>query len=706
MSKSRGTKSFNKLKGKKNIGLMLPMFVSIVAMGVIFAITATLSKREKQLNQLASGLSLLSQTVAKHAQSAAAGKGMSDKGRGSFLQLKSDWKKFKSNLNKIRHGDEATGLLPETVLANKKYENNSLQKIVEITNKLDPQVKMILANQKAVLTVNKEVEAITRAVPGLSADSHEVLSILVDNRARPAQIQKAGIQLMLLERIDANVNKILIPNADLEALGKKKGLNISATATTQSAVDRFSRDAVIFLDVVRGMLKGDVGQGIQKVRDKEARNFLTSIQKRFRQIGDKVSQLKKHFTKVTKVQAAAQIIVATSNNLFSRTEALVSQYRSKVGLINQLNLIAFGIGGFALVLLVLLGIRLVRDASFRTGLAENQNRDQQEAILRLLDEIQGLSEGDLTSEAEVTEDFTGAIADAFNSSIEELRKLVTTINETSVQVSSAAQETQATAMHLAEASDHQAQQISSVGNAIKEMAGSIEEVSENAQESTKVAENSVKIANAGVATVRRNIHGMDSIREQIQETSKRIKRLGESSQEIGDIIELINDIADQTNILSLNAAIQAAMAGEAGRGFAVVADEVQRLAERSSNATKQIEALVKAIQTDTNEAVISMEQSTAGVVKGAKMAEDAGDALAEIETVSNRLAELIESISSSAAQQSRVASSVSETMNVIQEITTQTSAGTNETAASIGNLADLANDLRKSVAGFRLPERK
>ena len=262
-------------------------------------------------------------------------------------------------------------------------------------------------------------------------------------------------------------------------------------------------------------------------------------------------------------------------------------------------------------------------------------------------------------------------------------------------------------MHLAEASDHQAQQITAASSAINEMAVSIEEVSKNSVETSKMAAQSVEIASKGGDTVRRTIQGMDTIREQIQETSKRIKRLGESSQEIGDIVELINDIADQTNILALNAAIQAAiqaaMAGEAGRGFAVVADEVQRLAERSSNATKQIEALVKTIQTDTNEAVISMEQSTAGVVSGAKLAVDAGDALVEIENVSNRLADLITTISENAKQQSNAATNISDTMNVIQEITTQTSAGTNETAASIGNLAELANDLRKSVSGFKLP---
>ena len=282
--------------------------------------------------------------------------------------------------------------------------------------------------------------------------------------------------------------------------------------------------------------------------------------------------------------------------------------------------------------------------------------------------------------------------------------MVTTINDTSGQVSSAARQTQETAQHLTEASTHQADEIASATTSINEMAVSIDEVSKNSEDTSDMAMKSVEFAKKGGETVRRNIDGMDRIRETIQETSKRIKRLGESSQEIGDIVELINDIAEQTNILALNAAIQAAMAGEAGRGFAVVADEVQRLAERSSNATKQIEALVKTIQTDTNEAVISMEQSTSGVVNGARLAEESGEALDQIQSVSDDLAGLIQNISASARQQSKAAGSISETMHVIQEITTQTSAGTNETSASIGNLAGLADDMGNSVAGFKLPE--
>ncbi len=333
-----------------------------------------------------------------------------------------------------------------------------------------------------------------------------------------------------------------------------------------------------------------------------------------------------------------------------------------------------------------------------------ENESTQAAILRLLDELADLADGDLTVTTTVSEDFTGAIADSVNYTIDQLRQLVSRINSTAVQVSGAAQESQQTALHLAEASDHQAQEIAGASAAINEMAVTIDQVSANAAESALVASKSVSIANNGAKLVQNTIHGMDTIREQIQDTSKRIKRLGESSQEIGDIVSLINDIADQTNILALNAAIQASMAGDAGRGFAVVADEVQRLAERSAAATKQIESLVKTIQTDTNEAVISMEQTTTEVVGGARLAQDAGVALEEIEGVSANLAELIQNISNAARQQASSAGHISNTMNVIQEITSQTSAGTGATAQSIGELADMALELRESVAGFKLPD--
>ena len=313
-----------------------------------------------------------------------------------------------------------------------------------------------------------------------------------------------------------------------------------------------------------------------------------------------------------------------------------------------------------------------------------------------------MADGDLTVNATVSEDFTGAIADSVNFAIDQLRQLVLVINSTAERVSQSSEQTQMNAVELAEASEHQAQEIAGVSAAINEMTVSIDQVSNNASESATVAQRSVAIAYNGAEVVQRSIEGMNVIRDQIQETSKRIKRLGESSQEIGDIVGLINDIADQTNVLALNAAIQASMAGEAGRGFAVVADEVQRLAERSANATKQIETLVKTIQADTSEAVMSMESTTSEVVRGARLAKDAGEALEEVQTVSNTLADLIQNISNAALQQAESAGHISHTMNIIQDITSQTSSGSMATARSIGELSEMAAALQESVTGFKV----
>ncbi|MEO6075563.1 MAG: methyl-accepting chemotaxis protein [Dokdonella sp.] len=403
-------------------------------------------------------------------------------------------------------------------------------------------------------------------------------------------------------------------------------------------------------------------------------------------------------------RGAAAVIVSESQVLQQRAATLAESIDALATNRPWPNALSAGIAALAaLAVLLVLVFNLLRGQQRRYKASTQLNLRNQEAILRLLDEMGSLAEGDLTVQATVTEDITGAIADSVNFAIEALRSLVTTINETAVQVSAAANETQATAVSLAEAAEHQARQINASSTAVNDIAGSIDRVSANSAESADVAQRSVVIAAKGALMVRQTIEGMDSIRDQIQETAKRIKRLGESSQEIGTIVELINDIAEQTNILALNAAIQAASAGEAGRGFAVVADEVQHLAERASNATRRIETLVQTIQSDTNEAVSSMEQTTAEVVSGARMAEDAGLALGEIENVSTDLSGLIQRISAAARQQATAASNISETMSTIREITRQTSTGASQTAESIGNLAQLSAGLRRSVADFKLP---
>ncbi len=617
-----------------------------------------------------------SQRMVKYALEAAGG---DDEAFGKLKQVR---ERFQQTLGFLRDGNPETGLPTSPVDV-----NDDLIQIELLWKNFSKASDAIIPGKGAIQSVQKSAQDINDLIPQLLALSDEVASVLVENGAQANQIYIASRQLMLIQRIGNNASKVL------------EGGRGSATAA-----DRFGRDATLFGRVVDGMLKGNKRMRIVRVADDEARERLQQVSELFATLSQHVGAILQKSPDVVKIQEAAGKMAVQGDAILEAATVLTESYvtapqRRPVG-----GGVMLLLGILALATLVTLGYTTVQVARRRQTQAESLSKRNEEAILRLLDEMGNLADGDLTVNATVTDDFTGAIADSMNYTIEQLRTLVNTINETTVQVSSAAQQTQATAMHLAEASDNQATQITDASSSINEMAVSIEDVSKGAATLADEAHKSVSIANEGAEAVQNTIAGMDTIREQIQETSKRIKRLGESSQEIGEIVELINDISDQTNILALNAAIQAAMAGEAGRGFAVVADEVQRLAERSGNATKQIEALVKTIQTDTNEAVISMESSTAGVVEGAQLAQNAGQSLENIEKVSNHLAQLIQDISSSAHQQSNAATNVSETMNVIQEITTQTSAGTNETAASIGNLAELANELRKSVAGFKLPQ--
>jgi len=354
--------------------------------------------------------------------------------------------------------------------------------------------------------------------------------------------------------------------------------------------------------------------------------------------------------------------------------------------------------------LILLAYYRARDFRRSAELQAEQNERNQQAILRLLDELSSLADGDLTVQATVTEDITGAIADSINYAIEALRDLVATVNESSILVDGAAKQTEATAQHLVRSAEQQAKQAAAASDSATKMVASVAEVSGNAERCADVARHAVDVAHKGGEAVRRTIDGMNTIRETIQDTSKRIKRLGESSQEIGNIVELIEEIAEQTNILALNASIEASRAGEASRGFAVVADEVQKLAERSATATKKIEVLVSTIQSDTNEAVVSMERSTTDVVGGALLAENAGAALDEIEQVSHQIASLVQNISSSAKDQSSVSAAINKNMQVLRQISAKTTESTAATSTAISKLSELASQLRRTVRGFTLPD--
>ncbi|MCP5140927.1 MAG: type IV pili methyl-accepting chemotaxis transducer N-terminal domain-containing protein [Gammaproteobacteria bacterium] len=691
-NKPKSTKAAAKKTGKPKragtgrAGLFLTgilILAFIVVMVVIFNFVTREDGFDARRKALADEQQVLSQRIAKHGLEAA--RGVSS----AFGQLLDTRNRFELSYTLIAKGDPSTNLPAVPATSRGELERVRLR-WVEFSKLVDG----ILANRDAVLSVGTFAQTINDQLPQLLALSDELVGIMVETGASPYQVYIASRQLMLSQRIGNSVQRVLT------------GGEGAATAA-----DRFGRDAFLFGRVLQGMLRGDAPMNIQPVEDPDALEKLAEVAEVFSTINDNVGAILEKSPELFEVQDAASRIGAQSDTLLDTSQTLGESFARGTASRQGTLVLAYLAGLAAMLMLIVLFVLLLRgaqkqrlEAQAATEAAERTNRDSQEAIQKLLFEIEDLANGDLTVQATVSEAFTGHIADAFNYVVESLRNLVRGINETAETVSVTATETQDTARQLALASERQAEQITDAGDAINRMADTITSVSTSALESAEVARRSVDIAHTGAETVRRTIQGMDSIREQIQETSKRIKRLGESSQEIGDIVELINDIADQTNILALNASIQAAMAGEAGRGFAVVADEVQRLAERSADATKQIEALVQTIQSDTNEAVSSMEQSTAGVVQGAKLAEDAGEALQQIESVSQELADLIVRISEQAREQAEAAATVNDTMLRIQEVTVQTSNSTGSTADSISQLAKQVAGLKSSVAGFRLPD--
>lgn len=673
------------------IAFIIILLLSFVLMITTFTFVAIDNQHDEEYLGYVTKLRLLSQQITQHASLAAKGNVV------GFDNLNKARTEYKNIIEKLTEGNSASGMHGTPPDAANALINLTNLWTNNAQSNMNTSIQNLLNTQEAVTRLYSEFTELKDVTTDIAARTEEMINAMISGGATPTQMSIATRQLMLLERIANRIRMSFTSDAE-EA--------VSAEGQLDDSISEFG-------DALTTLMDGseDAPVNVPPVADPSSQQIIQDLSTLFNKRIEQIDYFLDKSEELFKAKDALQTVIELNPKILDSIENLQNVYIkvSKDRFISPFlgNLLAVVV----LMLLLILGYIIIRtnqaraqETKQRLKEIQDTNQKNQEAILRLLSEISELADGDLSINATVTEDFTGAIADAINFSIEALRELVISINQTAVQVTTSAQKTRTTAAQLTHAGERQAQQIAKAGQAIIGMANSVKKVSANAVESTEVAKKSVDIASKGAKAVRDTITGMDTIREQIQETSKRIKRLGESSQEIGEIVGLIDDIADQTNILALNAAIQAAMAGEAGRGFAVVADEIQRLAERSSNATKQIDALVKTIQGDTNEAVSSMEQSTAGVVSGAKIAERAGEALAEIEKVSVQLAGQIENISQTSRTQAAVASNISGTMTIIQEITTQASNGINETAASIERLGTLANELKTSVTRFKLPE--
>ncbi len=674
----------NEKRSNTTLYLLLGLAVIMVAAAVYdFVVVARDSTHDSKFLSLSAQQALISQSIVRSADEAVAGN------QDAFTQLSNARDQFDNTINLMGNGD------PQTLMPAASGEVLSELSVLQSQwSQARSALQVILSAKDQLINANAAANGIRTNMPDLFA--------AWDKFADEAKNRKAPANLLYYATKRSYYGQVILRDVNLLTTGGNHG--------DLSGIQQELADAVQNLNRInQAIFEGSPQFGLNALTDSGLLPFQNQTNIKFKAVNESLNALSAPTIELLiSVQKANATIHDLSDQLLNNAQAINTGYTRSVNARLTKPIVGYGLGlvGIVLLIAILYLYVLGGDARRAAQMQLETNERNQQAILRLLDELGSLADGDLTVQVTVTEDITGAIADSINYALEALRGLVATINDTAVQVDAAARQTQATTSHLAEASVNQSKQINTASQSITEMAKSIEQVSANAERSAKVAAQSVEIAHKGGQAVRRTIDGMNSIRETIQETSKRIKRLGESSQEIGDIVELINDIAEQTNILALNAAIQASMAGEAGRGFAVVADEVQRLAERSANATRQIEALVKTIQTDTNEAVISMEQSTAGVVGGAQLAENAGSALDEIEKVANHIATLVQSISNAARQQAVTAGEVSRTMNVIREITAQTTEGTNATAVSVGKLAALATEMRKSVAGFKLPSNR
>ncbi|MDR2837666.1 MAG: methyl-accepting chemotaxis protein [Azonexus sp.] len=616
---------------------------------------------------------MLSQRIAKASILALQGNA------GAFAQLKEARETFSQLLDRVNLGGEVSHV---NVPASPNAVRVQMDTLIERWAATEKDVLIVTAQEANLVALGKSVATIDERNAEMLDLTEQLVALKLQGSAPAREIAAAGQLMMLTQRIAKNASALRVGDE-----------------INPEVAFLLGKDTNTFRDILQGLPRGD----------SDSRDKLGQLDKAFKSYQEAVAGISSSMQPLVLSKQAGAQVFHDSDNLLKATDDLALGYEAhlasqKLFIILLVILVVAALGTLAMLVSVYLADtrRQTVETERQRHSSELVNRENQDAILRLMNELGDLADGDLTVTATVSENITGAIADSINYTIEELRVLVGRINDAASRVTAATEIARQTSAELLDAAERQSSEIQEAGQSVLDMAQSMSEVSGNAMQSAQVARQSLQAAEKGTQAVQDSIKGMNEIRNQIQETSKRIKRLGESSQEIGEIVELISDITEQTNVLALNAAIQAASAGDAGRGFTVVAEEVQRLAERSAEATKQIAAIVKTIQTDTQDAVSAMEQSTQDVVEGAKLSDAAGQALAEIGDVSRNLASLIEGISSSTQSQSDSATDVARLMQDILHVTEQTTAGTQRTAQAVDELTALASELKGSVAGFKV----
>ncbi len=625
----------------------------------------------------ATEMQMLSQRIANSAQQAVQGI------PAAFQQLQESRDRFIGNLKLLTQGGEKNNV---DVAPSPSAMQGTLAELAKQWAPVEKNINLILTQQKGLVDLKNLEDNIQKATPRLSLLAQELSVAAIDAR-EPYSTMTFTRQL----------------HADVANFNFDEALRLLSTESPNPQVALLLRtNSREYQDTLNALLGTAKSSNVRAIIDEKVKRKATELNKVFAPFASGVNTIVGSMTNLASAKQGNRDVFAASENLLKLPTNLAAAYQQDTFTRTLFIGAAIAFALLALGCLFLLGKVFLNDARRRALQSEQENKRNQDAILLLLDEMSRVADGDLTVQAKVTEDVTGAIADSINYTIEQVRQLVSGITKAADQVTTATGNAQKIATQLLAATQKQSKEIQATGQSVVQIASSINQVSDNATQSARVAQNSLNAAEKGAQAVKNAIRGMNEIREQIQETSKRIKRLGESSQEIGEIVQLITGITEQTNVLALNAAIQAASAGEAGRGFAVVAEEVQRLAERSAEATKHITDIVKSIQQDTQSTVEAMERSTQGVVEGARVADQAGQALHEIEQVSTQLAEHIGAISDATQAQAKSAAQVVASMKSILSITLLTTAGTQKTANSAAELTKLATELKRSVAGFKL----
>ena len=650
--------------------------VLLVATAFLVYSNTTLRTRHATYLTIVSQMQFHTQRLAKAAGLAARGQA------NAFPQVKDSRDQFAAYLAVLQNGGTAFDVTvpPASGDAQASAALDDLAKQWPASAK---SATSILSAQSDLVSLSRNIEQIRTGSEEMATLSQELTGLMQQSGSTPAQVVKANRLIFFSER-----------------LGRGSAEILGSDTIDPEVPFLIGKDTNDLRDMIRGLETGNDALGVVALHDADARAMLGDLRKQFNLFEQNVSPILRELQKLVSARQAARQLVNSSEQLQTSVGKLQDSMQGDQPLISLVGTLV--LGALLVVVLLLMAMVFLADTRRRAAEAESENKRNQEAILRLLNEMGDLADGDLTIRAQVTEDITGAIADSMNYTIDELRTLVTGVSNAAVQVTQKTAHAQSISAELLGAAERQSKEIEETTAQVLQVSRSISEVSTTAEEGARVAQRSLAAADKGRVAVQSSITGMNDIREQIQETSKRIKRLGESSQEIGEIVELISDITEQTNVLALNAAIQAASAGEAGRGFSVVAEEVQRLAERSGEATKQIGAIVKTIQADTQDAVAAMEKSTMGVVEGAKLSDAAGQALSEIDFVTKNLAQLIQAISQATNTQANATTKVAQNMQDILEITRQTTRGTQQAAGSIRDLAAVAQELKSSVAGFKL----